>query len=154
MPQSPVTQWGTFSNRDTPIPIRPHLLIVPLTIGQTFKHKNDSHTYSNHHRGLVKFSSLSAGMTISVVFHMYFHRQLCGWEFKGETTLQCQEDTSSQKSYQFSVSFCLSIPFSAMIPELDRFYYSYFSWNGTKEGHLLFIFWPVVNLCNSFLLWW
>jgi hypothetical protein len=39
-PQSLPTQWCTSSNKATPIPTRPHLLRVPLPMGQA---------YSNHH---------------------------------------------------------------------------------------------------------
>jgi hypothetical protein len=35
-----LTQWHTSSNKTTPIPTRPHSLIVPLPIGEA---------YSNHH---------------------------------------------------------------------------------------------------------
>jgi hypothetical protein len=48
-PQSPPTKWHTFSNKATPNPTIPLLLIVPLSMGQA---------YSNHHnRGLVRWLS-------------------------------------------------------------------------------------------------
>ena len=35
-PQSLTPQWYTSFNKTTPIPIRPHLLIVPLPLGAIF----------------------------------------------------------------------------------------------------------------------
>jgi hypothetical protein len=39
-PQSPPPQWHSSSNKATPTLTRPHLLIVPLLMGQAFKHMN------------------------------------------------------------------------------------------------------------------
>ena len=37
-PQTPPPQWHTSSNKTTPTPTKPYLLIVPFPIDQTFKH--------------------------------------------------------------------------------------------------------------------
>lgn len=39
-PQSLPPQWPTPSSKATPTPTRAHLLIVPLSMGQAFKHMN------------------------------------------------------------------------------------------------------------------
>ena len=45
-------QHGHTYSKATPIQTRPHLLIVPLSMGQAFKYKSLwGHTYSNHHSG-------------------------------------------------------------------------------------------------------
>jgi hypothetical protein len=52
--KSPPPQRHTSSNRATPLPIRPRLLIMPLPMA---KHPNtwiyEGHTYLNHHRGYI-----------------------------------------------------------------------------------------------------
>jgi hypothetical protein len=65
-PVPPVTQ---FSNKTTPTPTRPHLLIVPLPMCQEFKHisgEGGRDTYSNHHKG-------------DTWYHMWHVRQLVTW---------------------------------------------------------------------------
>jgi hypothetical protein len=53
--EAPLAQDQTSSNRATPPPIRPHLLIVPLPVGQAFTHLvslwggDGGHSYSNLH---------------------------------------------------------------------------------------------------------
>lgn len=153
MPQSPLTQCHISSNRYIAIPIRWHLLIVLLTMGQALKHMSLwANPIQITTRALWNFlPSVSVCQPLWYFTNIFYRQPFC-WEFKGAMILECPEDTSSQKSFQFSVSFSLYVPIPTMMPELDRLYYRCFCWKWTKIGHLLFVFCPVLNLCRSFLM--
>jgi hypothetical protein len=45
----------TLLHKATPAPTKPHLLIVPLPVGQAFRHRSlEGQAYSNHHKVVQK----------------------------------------------------------------------------------------------------